>query len=150
MESVAAVIGITEATVRTASKLWKLTNAWRDAPEDVHRLRDDITRTQQFFGEIRHHTLLANKSEDAWDQSSPFETELKLLLDGGIAVLGRIETFVDSLLGDQPTDGAEALLNIGKRRRLVWIANTRKVTQMRRDLRLKASNICHMLITQNM
>ncbi|KAK4449877.1 ankyrin repeat-containing domain protein [Podospora aff. communis PSN243] len=148
MESAAAVIGITEATIRTASKLWKLTNAWRDAPEDVHRLRDDLSRTQQFFDEVRHSASLAKLSE-SWDQSSPFETELKLLLEGGIAILKRIETFVDGLLGDSPGLRQDTLLGIGKRRRLAWITNSRKIAQLRRELRLNVSSICRILITQN-
>jgi len=152
MEAIAAVVGITEATIRTTSKLWKLSNAWRDAPADLHRLRDDLSRTEHFFTEVRHSALLSKPaSGDSWDRRSPFQTELKLLIDGGIEILGRIETFVDSLVSDDvpghPT--GDLAKSLGKRRRLGWITNSRKVTQMRNELRIKVSHICRILITHN-
>src|SRR4051812_42117734 len=49
MEVAFAVVGATDVAGRAGSKLYALYSAWRDAPADVHRLRDDVTRTERFF-----------------------------------------------------------------------------------------------------
>jgi hypothetical protein len=55
MEIALAVVGVTDVAIRATSKLWALSEAWRDAPADLHNLRDDLTRTEQFFSEIQQH-----------------------------------------------------------------------------------------------
>ncbi|KAK5655396.1 hypothetical protein OQA88_5666 [Cercophora sp. LCS_1] len=142
MEFAAAIISITEVTLRTGSKLWKLSVAWRDAPEDLSRLRDDITRTEQFLDEIRQNALYP-PATNSWKDDSPSETELKRLIGEGVRVLETIEEVVDHLVGSEKSD------TIGKLRRLIWMANARKVTVLRKQLSGVVSSICQMLIAQN-
>lgn len=146
MEFAAAVISITEVTIRTGSKLWKLSVAWRDAPEDLSRLRDDITRTEQFLDEIRQNALYPSP-ESSWQDDSPSQTELKRLIGEGLRVLEAIEEVVDTLVRGK--GGEQQSETLGKLRRLVWMANARKVTASRKQLNSVVSGICRMLIAQN-
>ena len=157
MDIVSAVISITEVTIRTSSKLWKLSTAWRDAPEDLHRLRDDITRTHQFFDEVRHNaryvTALGSEKRSVarpgFQRKVPMSrSDLPGLLDEGAAVLGRIEDFVDGLENEHGEGRGESH-ELGKRRRLNWIRHSTKVARMRKELSNVVSSICHLLITQN-
>jgi len=53
MELIAATIGVIDVTTRTSSHVWKLCNNWKDAPRELHHLRDDMVRTHEFFLQVR-------------------------------------------------------------------------------------------------
>lgn len=144
MEVAAAIISITEVTIRTSSKLWKLSNQWRDAPEDLHRLRDDISRTQQFFDEVRQNAVYTSAS---WREDSPTQSELKKLLADGNVVIERIEMVVDKLTGNKPS--LDKLASLGKMRRVAWMANAQTVASLRRELGNIVSSTCRMLVALN-
>src|SRR5512140_480248 len=128
MEVAAAIIGVSEVAIRTTSKLWKLSNAWREAPEELHRLRDDLSRTQQFFDEVRHNSISATFSR-SWNEESPTQAELRRLLLEGSRILEKIEDVVDKLTGGQGR--LEKLGTLGKMRRILWMANAQKIAGLR-------------------
>ena len=70
---------------------------------------------------------------------------MESLLDEGAHVLRRMERFVDHL--QNATDGAT---DLGKRRRLIWMTSKHKLNAWRTELRGITSNICRLLIAQNM
>lgn len=148
MEAVGAIFGIADIALRTSSKLWTLSGAWRDAPAELHRLSDDLDRTQRFFAETQEgintmYTLGARvlgESHASW-------RELERLLDEGHAVLRQIEKFVDSL--DEGSAGLDGIKELGKRRRIIWMTSARKIQKLRDELRNITSTICRLLIAQN-
>ncbi|KAK1755851.1 ankyrin repeat-containing domain protein [Echria macrotheca] len=149
--------------------LWAVTNAWRDAPADLHRLRDDLARTQRFFAEtqegINSMYALESRSKIQLGESHASWRELERLLDEGYAVLRQIEKFVDHLLDDRPppppppptagggggllNDGTQTTRELGKRRRIIWMTSSRKIQKLRDELRGIVSNVCRLLIAQN-
>jgi len=160
MEIVVAVAGLTDIAARTGSKLWSLSGAWRDAPDDLHRLRDDMVRTQQFFGEIKEGAFalcmesLGSRSISMAEEKEPpdGQTELQSLLGDGADILQRLEGIVDRLLsiGGGGNGGRDMPRDLGKRGRLYWMGVVRKeVTTLRRELREVRSSICRLLIAQN-
>ncbi|KAK0611445.1 hypothetical protein B0T14DRAFT_571331 [Immersiella caudata] len=127
MELAAAILGVTDIAARTGSKVWSLSHALLDAPDDFHRLGDDITRTQQFFGEVKegtlclkNHRLVARFGEESEDQR-----DFQRLLSDGADLLQRIEGIIDKLIqvNGQGVDGPREL---GKRGKIHWIGVVRK------------------------
>ena len=53
MEIAIAVFSLTTVAARASSKLWALSGEWRDAPADLHKLRDDVSAAERFFREIQ-------------------------------------------------------------------------------------------------
>jgi len=155
MEAVGAAFGIADAALRASSKLWTLTGAWRDAPGDLHRLRDDLSRTQRFFAETQEGiNSMYELGRDAHKESHSSLREMERLLDEGHDVLQQIETFADSL--DRPKNPANGLddelrepRELGKRRKLLWMTSTRRINRLRGELRSITSNVCRLLIAQN-
>jgi len=141
------VFGIADIALRTSSKLWKLSGAWRDAPMDLCRLRDDLSRTQRFFAETQEgiNSMYSLSSGVQRESHSSFR-EMERLIDEGYAILEQIENFVDSL--DRPT-GLDEPREIGKRRRIIWMTSAGKVAKLRNELRSITSNVCRLLIAQN-
>ncbi|KAK0730747.1 hypothetical protein B0H67DRAFT_562749 [Lasiosphaeris hirsuta] len=48
IKSIAALIGLADVALPTSSRLWTLSDAWRDAPADLRSLRDDLANTERF------------------------------------------------------------------------------------------------------
>ncbi len=158
MEIAAAVLGITDAAVRTSSKLWELSSAWRDAPSDLRSLRDDLAHTERFFMEIQEHL------EDVRVWGSPKEPggnvgtdnpqcELDRLISKGSIVLRRIEDMVDGLSVQDGTTNTQTsdqkIEELGKRRKFLWLRQTRRVAKSRKDLERIRASICQFLISHN-
>lgn len=185
MEIAFALVGVTDVAIRSASKLWALSTAWRDAPADLHSLRDDLTSTENFFGEVQEHLKLiprsrmnspirirtfsfedkdlsfstSTSSEDGYDLDSPTtggQSELGRLVEQGGVALRRIEAIIDGLLGTEGTIDTESqfvidkIAELGKRRRFLWLRQSRKIAKLRKDLAGIRSGICRALIAQNM
>jgi len=160
MKVALAVAGITTAAVRVSSTLWTLSRDWRDAPVDLHNLRDDVTRTERFFGEIQQ-TMNASRlagpptPKEALPEASALQSDLRQLIDEGISTLRRIEAIVDGLVvsagveGRSEEDKAKGD-DIRKRRKFLWLLQSRKVAKLRKELSYTRSNICRLLITRNM
>jgi hypothetical protein len=148
MEAVGAAFGIADIALRTSSKLWTLSGAWRDAPGDLDRLRDDLSRTQRFFAETQEGiNAMYSLSSDVQKESHSSFREMERLIDEGYAVLQQIERFVDSLT--RPTGLDEPRELIGKRRRIIWMTSAGKISKLRNELRSITSNVCRLLIAQN-
>ncbi|KAK0724120.1 ankyrin repeat-containing domain protein [Lasiosphaeris hirsuta] len=147
MEAVGAIVGIADVALRTSSKLWSLSSAWRDAPEDLHRLQDDLARTQRFFSETGEGiNALYAMGPGSQKESHASWRELERLLDDGADVLRRIEQFVDSL---QRTNLLGEPKELGKRRRVIWMTSARKVAKLRTQLKSITGHACRLLIAQN-
>ncbi|KAK4442047.1 ankyrin repeat-containing domain protein, partial [Podospora aff. communis PSN243] len=115
-----------------------LARAWKDAPGDIHQLKEDLGRAERFFGETSEglHSIYERK----YIRSS----ELGQLLNDGAAVLERIEGFIDELqIGSH--DGIE----LNARRRLVWMTSRPRLAQLRNELQAVMSSLCRLLIAHN-
>ncbi|KAK4444137.1 ankyrin repeat-containing domain protein [Podospora aff. communis PSN243] len=147
MEMVGAVAGILDVTVRTTSKVWKLCQAWQDAPEDVHNLRDDLARTQHFLSETKEGMQNAIPGyEEVMELKgrSPRQESLRLLIDKGTHVIERIEAVINVLY-----KGAEDNETWSKTMRVVWLRYKSKVAKLRKELNTISLGICRLLIAQS-
>ncbi|KAK5651657.1 hypothetical protein OQA88_11832 [Cercophora sp. LCS_1] len=181
MEIAFAVVGATDVAVRATSKLWALSTAWRDAPTDLHNLRDDLACTERFFGEVQQHLHISRsqisspirtKSFTFGDSDvspfprSPFlgsefgsptmgaQSELGRLVDQGSVALRRIEAIIDNLAGTADADAEtqsvlEKMGELSKRRKFLWLRQSRKIAKLRKELGHIRSGICRALIAQN-
>ncbi|KAK4446073.1 ankyrin repeat-containing domain protein [Podospora aff. communis PSN243] len=161
MEAVGAVLAITEAVLRTSSKIWALSHDWKDAPAEFHQLKDELERTYQFFDDTREGLKTAwaveQGSASTFSESRKAATrkrfllELGSLLDEGIAVIHEIEEFVDRIEAPKITGKIKSLdsKEIGARRRLAWMTGSRSITQRRARLKSVVTNICRLLLAQN-
>jgi hypothetical protein len=151
MELAAAILGVTDIAARTGSKIWSLSHAWLDAPDDFHRLRDDITRTQQFFGEVKEGTLGLNSRgfREKTEQELEEQSDLQRLLGDGADLLQRIERIIDKLI-QVSSQSADSPRELGKRGKIYWIGVVRKeIATLRKELREVRGAICRLLIAQN-
>src|SRR5262245_57221552 len=53
MEVVGAAVGVADVAGRVSHRVYKLCEAWKDAPRDVFQLRDDLARAQDFYGSLK-------------------------------------------------------------------------------------------------
>ena len=159
MELALGVVSVTAIAVRCGSKLWSLSDAWRDAPADIHHLRDDMASTEHFFGEIRQH-IQATELRPPYERlemmkdTAVQQPELKRLMDDGVAVLRQIEAIVDGLLAcnnssTRPVE-KEVTIEVRKRIKLLWLRQVRKAVRLRKELAHVRASICRLLISQNM
>jgi len=155
MEVALAVVGVTDVAVRASSKLWTLSSAWRDAPMDLHNLRDDLTRTERFFREIER-SLNTARLIPTPPENEPFGPRIDLgrLVAEGALALKRIEAIVDSLVcvADDSTNTKQKegkTREIGKRKRVLWLRQSREIAKLREQLAHIRSSICRLLIAQN-
>lgn len=152
MEVLGAVVTITSATIRTTSAVWSLCDTWREAPEELHRLLEDLRRAQQFFREaqegLKHPSYL--KTYDKTTASAQID-KLHQLLDDGAAVVGDIGQLVSRLRKGDDGGGWEKLKleEVGKRRRAMWLRQTWKVARLRKRLKQVTVSICQMMVAQN-
>jgi hypothetical protein len=153
MEIALAVVGVTDVAVRASSKLWALSTAWRDAPVDLHNLRDDLTRTERFFGEIQEQLGATRIAASPLEKEALDHSELSRLIDEGAVALRRIEAIIDSLAVPDNVEVDSVLGKVGelgKKRKFLWLRHTRKVARLRKELGHIRSSICRLLIAQNM
>ncbi len=149
LEILGAVAGLSSLAARTCSKVWDLSNSWRDAPEDLHWLRDDLTRTQSFFSEVEAgaSTLFLPPTKEGHASRDA----IRQLVSQGSVILQRIETFVDKVLAvsKKPSDDATSM-DVGKRARVYWISYVRReLVGLRKQLAEIRSHLCRLLILTN-
>lgn len=161
MEVALAVVNVTDVAVRCGAKLWVLSNLWRDAPDDIRSLRDEMKNTELFFDQIRRHieitdTRTPSVEHEFLTESKDQPSELTNLIDDGHVVLSRIEAIVDSLV-TSTTMEAQGLLvkdNKGekpsKTKRMLWLRHSHKVARLRKELGHIRSSLCRFLISRNM
>ena len=181
MDIAVSVINITNVTLRASSKLWELSGEWRDAPADLHKLRDEMSAAENFFREIHQHLCAShNAKARVQDTSRPIgldsiqdasrligaspgkppeclkiRDDLTQLLDEGTLILRRIEEVVDGLAAirngaDKDPPSKENVMEMGKRRKLRWLQQSKKVSRLRKELWHTRSIICQLLISENM
>ncbi|KAK0652512.1 ankyrin repeat-containing domain protein [Cercophora newfieldiana] len=151
MEAAFAIVGAADVAVRATCKLWALSDAWRDAPADLFKLRDDLTRTERFYAEIQQHVTNSRSSALG---ASYLRQDLQSMIEEGAITLRQIEAIVDGLVapGNDGPDEKHCkndAAGVGKRRKLRWLKQSAKVTRLRKELAHTRSNICQLLITQN-
>lgn len=161
---VGAAIGVADVAVRTSLKLWRVSVAWRDAPNDLHRLLEDMTRAERFFREAEEG-LKARSSGSSTNASPPtrpqHQLEMDKLLRYGLQVLSQIEHIVDRLRDVDTSAGQSAQVlekaqhgptdeaSLSKRRKAVWLRNAGKISILRKELDTTMSAFCQFLVMEN-
>lgn len=49
LSALAGVVGLTDAASRTGSKIFTLINTWRNAPRELHSIREDVSVANEFL-----------------------------------------------------------------------------------------------------
>jgi hypothetical protein len=152
MEAAAAVISVAEVAARVSLRLWKLCDAWHDAPKDVHRLREDLARAHEFYDAVR-------QGMDAGQITRPGSKapqELLLLLQSGRDTLSKIESIVDQVMqgqvvAEQPTGKLQPLKiqSLKARRKVVWLAKSDKLHRLKAELLQNKTMIYGELVALN-
>ncbi|KAK4183555.1 ankyrin repeat-containing domain protein [Podospora australis] len=135
----------------TRNQAWSISDAWREAPADFHRLLDDLRRTQQFFAEIQNglrDIYLPPSSSTCGFSTSP-KLPVKLLCEGS-AVVERIEQVVDKLRGADDINQSEVAEGLQKRRRITWLRYSVKIIGLRKELKSVTLSIFRLLAAQNL
>jgi len=169
MEIAAAAASLVNGTVRTSSTIWSLCESWKDAPKEVHHLRDTIDHTREFFSQVQQGIEKARLDKlsihfDPLQNGS--HRELELLLKQGSAVVTEIENIVLRVLHgkehsatqgknvDELSQGGGESSSLTpevlrKRRRAVWMAKAATVARLRGVLKDTSRMVCANLISLN-
>ena len=148
MEIVACVIGVADVTARASSKIWRLCELWKDAPQDVFHLRDELDRSSRFFEALK--TGMQQQSLPASSSSSPSQTvmvDLTSLLNRGHGTVSALQALFDELLivktDAEKGSSSEKLVavELGKRRRVGWLKRFHRIKRLRNSLRQTTDQI---------
>jgi len=152
MEMALACVGAADVAARSASKLWELTEVWRDAPSDIHRLRDDLMHAKDFLGQVRYQIETASQSFQTKFQ----ETEsLRALFERGRDILAEVQEIVESLrkpsrtIDNLPLTDTHHPIVLTKRRRLIWMTKRNRVHRLSNLLKDVTQSICGQLMVLN-
>jgi len=145
MEIVACVVGAADVTARASSKIWRLCELWKDAPQDAYHLRDELGRASRFFDAIK------SGIQESFSVS-PSQTvlmDLTSLLNQGHHTVSTLQVLFDELLSDR--DGLEkdsgalphqnSAVELSKKRKLRWMKRLHKIKRLRASLRQTTEQI---------
>jgi len=147
MEIVAIVVGVADVTARASSKIWHLCEVWKDAPEEVCQLRDELDRAGRFFASLQ------NAIQQSFPASVPPSTsaDLKSLLNKGRCTIITMQVFLDELCSTKEALGqCTQVGELGKSRRLLWMRRKKKIKKSWATLRHTIEHIGLYLSLLNM
>lgn len=155
MEVLGAILGVSTIVVRASSSVYSLVDTWRGAPEGLHRLLDDLRRSQQFFEETEAglREMYLGLSEEALKSASFASVAEALvgLFEDATVVIGRIEKVIENIIdGDGLESGEWKPEDLGKRRKLAWLRQSTTVAGLRKSLKSATVAIYRLLVVQNM
>src|SRR4051812_19571614 len=99
MELAAGVISIGHVAAMVTLETRKLCELWKDAPRDIHLLRDELDTTETFFGAL-HGGL--SKLQPSLGDGSPARAmlaELHVLLERSNTILVQLQRILGELIG---------------------------------------------------
>lgn len=144
MDPVSAAISIAGAAATTCSVVWKVCEQWRDAPAEIHHLKDTVLQADEFFQRIQYS--MKDDSSGRMLASNP--NELSKLLHNGETVLHSIRSLLSSLCSNgSDVSGCQ---EFSRRRRLKWLKNLHETKKLRRRLREIMAQTCALLLSQNL
>lgn len=147
MDPVSAALSIASTAAATCSVVWKVCEQWRDAPTDVHQLKDTVLQANEFFQGVKYN-LETNGTSTVISKTASSSSELEKLLQEGESALNGIRLLLDSLLNGSDLCGNQPDLN--RRRRLKWLKNLHKANKLRKRVKEVTAQTCALLISQNM
>ncbi|KAK3344494.1 ankyrin repeat-containing domain protein [Lasiosphaeria hispida] len=152
MEVLGTLIAVTNVTISTTSSLWSLCDAWREAPEELHRLLDDLRRSQEFLSETRIglQSMYPEKSGHQLHPNRDFAAlrGLERLLEEGSVVVRQIGDVINRFRTGEDWERLKPE-ELGKRRRALWLRQTLRVTRLRKKLKNITVSMCRLLVAQN-
>ncbi|RTE76955.1 hypothetical protein BHE90_008575 [Fusarium euwallaceae] len=150
MELLAAIVGVADVTARASTGLWKLCEQWREAPKEIHLLRDDLVQANAFFAQIQKGLTAEQArggSASRWPPECIRELE-RLLQDGQALVLG-VEKMVDELMSPGIAASGPSHQSLSGRRKFLWVTKLRWTSEQRRSLKTLMGKICVSLVSLN-
>ncbi|KAK5654577.1 hypothetical protein OQA88_7206 [Cercophora sp. LCS_1] len=147
MEVLGAVLAVSNVAIATTSSVWSLCEVWRDAPDELFRLLEDLRQAQQFFSETRDGVQSMPLKRSHATKFTSLDA-LRSLLDEGGTVIKDIGKLIQKLHKDDHWDNLKPD-EVKKRRRALWLSQTHKVTKLRKRLKHITVSICRILLAQN-
>lgn len=150
MDLTADLLGIADVSRRVLSHLYQLTNNWRQAPDQLHQLKNDISRLSNLLETVRQagqlHTQLGHSAAaQALNQDVVLA---RYSLDSIQTTLQDIEGQDDS--GLLPVPSGIAVLNADAPRRLRWMSRKEEISFAQSSLRMSCQQILCRLVILNM
>lgn len=144
MDPVSAAISIAGAAATTCSVVWKVCEQWRDAPAEIHHLKDTILQADEFFQRVQYS--MKNGNDGRMLASDP--NELSKLLHNGEVVLNSIRSLLSSLCSNG--SGVSGSQELSRLRRLKWLKHLHQTKKLRGRLREIMAQTCALLLSQNL
>ena len=133
-------------TARASSKIWRLCELWKDAPQDVFHLRDELDRSSRFFEALKigmQQSLPASPSQTVM-------VDLTSLLNRGHGTVSALQALFDELLivktdaekgSGHGLSSENVAVELGKRRRVGWLKRFHRIKRLRNSLRQTTDQI---------
>jgi len=158
MELAFAAVGVADVALRTSSKLWRLCEVWRDAPADIHLLRDEICRAREFFEEVARtiedsqetFRLPADGTHYPKVWAAKSTEELTLLIGRGRDVLGSMEGLIAAVVDEDDDEPGSLLPPLATRRKALWLMKRRRAASLVKELKNVVMGICASLLNLNL
>lgn len=147
MDPVSAALSIASAATATCSAVWKLCERWRDAPSDVHELKDAVLQANEFSQAVRYN-MESDRILEVVTRTFPCLNRLNKLLQDGEATLDAIRCLLENVI--HGSDLVENQMNMSRRMKMKWLKNAHKAKKLRKKLKQIIAQTCAFLISQNM
>jgi hypothetical protein len=145
MEILGATLAVVDVTSRASAGIWRLCQAWRDAPEEVFQLRDEIDRADRFFCMLKAGIAESCDSPDPCAFASV--EEVVYLLQQGQRTIQDLQEIVDELFREGASQKSisqpplDAKVKLRSTRKLLWLRRAGQVKRSRMGLRKVISEL---------
>jgi len=160
MEIAAGVIGLVRVTTAASLQTRKLCEDWKDAPRDVHHLRDELDTCEAFFRALRSGIAewqlgVGLEGEKGGNPSTAGLTaaigEVGKLLSRSNSILETLKTILEVLVRERDASSAASVdgssgvegiqSSLPKRRKILWLRRVDEVGKLRKMLRHSTRDI---------
>jgi len=158
MEIAAGVIGLVRVTTAASLQTRKLCEGWKDAPGDVHHLRDELDTCEAFFRALRcgiAQWQLGDLEGNGGNLSTAGSTaaigEVGKLLSRSNSILEILKGILDDLARENRDasstvsadggGGVDGIPSLPKRRKILWLRRVDEVGKLRKRLRHSVRDI---------
>lgn len=146
MDPISAALGIASAATATCSAVWKLCERWRDAPSDVHELKDAVLQANEFSQAVKYN-MESDRMLEVVPRTFPSHNGLNKLLQDGETTLTAIRCLLETVINGSDFENQ---VNLSRRMKIRWLKNAPKAKKLCKKLKQTTAQTCAFLISQNM
>lgn len=148
MDPFSSALSIAAVSVKTCSVAYKLCQVWKDAPKEIHELKDELTRSEEFFQGVKHNATEQIRDCSPHETAKLSEAGLLEFFEKGEFVLLEIRRILNNLL--DASDDCKTLVINDRKLKAKWLKHRNHTRRMQKCLREIMTNICAILISRNM